>query len=285
MLEDLLYNSDGFHVVELLRGQRAGLEEDIKASLKPRIPLSTLSNNEDSSSIALVYLTPSTYRTHHITLAQASDMSLSRSLFNEFRPIFRMLADEPFSRPFPPRLTASRFHDDPFDAFFGSGFSGHRSAAVDLKEEEGQYILSAELPGVKKENLEVHVGDNGRSITIQGGTLSKSVSAPESPATQSKEEPSSRSSEGTTLASPQQDNHDLSSRSEVTQANYFTDTTTNTKSLQDRDGWVSRSTFSRTVWLPHRVDASKVSGKLEDGILRLSIPKLEGQDRLKVNVE
>ncbi|KAG8857965.1 hypothetical protein FRB96_005456 [Tulasnella sp. 330] len=189
-------------------------------------------------------------------------MSLTRSLFNEFRPLFSMLADKSFSRSFPSSLAAS----------------------LNLKDEDGQYVLSAELPGVKKENLEVHVGDNGRSITIQGGTLLKSVPRFNSLVTQIEEEISAQSTQGSTISASQQNSRDDSSRPEVDQSNQIANAAPNTWSLQDRDGWASRLTFSRTLWLPRAVDASKVSGKLEDGILRLSMPKLDGQERLKRKV-
>lgn len=66
---------------------------------------------------------------------------------------------------------------------------------MDLQNEDGRYVLLAELPGVKKENLEVHVGDKGRGITIQGGTLSKSVSD-----SNSLEEAKTQSTEGNIAA-------------------------------------------------------------------------------------
>jgi len=198
-------------------------------------------------------------------------MSLSRSLFNEFRPLFRMLADEPFSRPL---AVASRH--DPFEPFFGPNLLGQlqqRSPAVNLAEEDGQYVLSAEVPGVKKENLEVHVGDNGRSITIQGRTLTDSTSdASSAPAEEASTSTEVQSTEGSISASRSEgENHSESVVSAVP--------------ALKQEQWVSRSSFSRTVWLPHAVDTTKVSGKLEDGVLRLRIPKLEDQDRLKVNIE
>lgn len=42
--------------------------------------------------------------------------------------------------------------------------------AVDVTEEGDKYILEADLPGVKKENVDVRIGDGGRSVTIQGKT-------------------------------------------------------------------------------------------------------------------
>lgn len=91
-------------------------------------------------------------------------MSLTRSLFNEFRPFFRML-EEPLTRPFP--VLAPRFDRHFIDHPFWSESAWPRPA-VDLSEEGNNYIVEAELPGVRKENVEVRVGDGGRSITIEG---------------------------------------------------------------------------------------------------------------------
>ncbi|KAG8998587.1 hypothetical protein FRB94_001396 [Tulasnella sp. JGI-2019a] len=275
MLDDLLYHSDGFRVVDLLRG-RASAQQGIKAIYTngERCHTTTFSNpnDQDSSSIALFCSHPQT------TVTPFKDMSLTRSLFNEFGPMFRMLADEPFSRPL---AVASR--NDPFDPFFGSNLFGQlsqRSPAVDLTEEHGQYVLSAEVPGVKKENLEVHVGDNGRSITIQGQTLTKStpnaqIAEAATTSTDGVHNPNeaSTSASGQVASRPLEEGETRSTVSAVDAA------------TPNQDRWVSRSSFSRTVWLPHAADATKVSGKLEDGVLRLQIPKLEGHEMMKVNVE
>jgi HSP20 family protein len=42
---------------------------------------------------------------------------------------------------------------------------------MDVSEAGNTYVVEAELPGVKKENLEVRIGDGGRSLTIQGKIL------------------------------------------------------------------------------------------------------------------
>lgn len=90
-------------------------------------------------------------------------MSIARQLFHEFRPLFRML-DEPLTRSpsFFGHPSRSIF-DDPF---FKSAFISR--PAVDVTEEGNQYVLEADLPGVKKENVDVRIGDGGRSITIEG---------------------------------------------------------------------------------------------------------------------
>lgn len=40
--------------------------------------------------------------------------------------------------------------------------------AIDIAEQGDKYVLDAELPGVNKENIDIRVGDGGRSITIAG---------------------------------------------------------------------------------------------------------------------
>ncbi|KAF8505348.1 hypothetical protein BU17DRAFT_57894, partial [Hysterangium stoloniferum] len=45
------------------------------------------------------------------------------------------------------------------------------------------------------------------------------------------------------------------------------------------------SYFTRTIWLPRHVNASKILGSLEDGILRLQIPKAEEQGSVKVEIQ
>jgi HSP20 family protein len=39
---------------------------------------------------------------------------------------------------------------------------------VDVSEDGDNYVVETELPGVKKEDMEVRVGDGGRSVTIEG---------------------------------------------------------------------------------------------------------------------
>ena len=92
-------------------------------------------------------------------------MSLSRNFFREFRPFFRVFEDPFFSRaPVTYNSRGQSVFDDPF---FGLARNGLRPA-VDVAEEGNSYIIEAELPGVRKEDLDVQIGDNGRSVTIEG---------------------------------------------------------------------------------------------------------------------
>jgi HSP20 family protein len=56
-----------------------------------------------------------------------------------------------------------------FDESYGRSQSaeleyGTWSPAVDLREEEGQYVIEADMPGMKREDIEIHVENNVLSI-------------------------------------------------------------------------------------------------------------------------
>jgi HSP20 family protein len=46
---------------------------------------------------------------------------------------------------------------DFLDAFWGGGAQGRVALAIDLSEDDTRYLLSAELPGVKREDVTVEV--------------------------------------------------------------------------------------------------------------------------------
>ena len=91
-------------------------------------------------------------------------MSLSRIL-NEFRPLVRMLDEPLFRAPgyYNPGFRGrSALLDDPLFQ------SLNTRPAVDVSEDGTKYIVEAEVPGVKKDALEIRVGDGGQSLTIEG---------------------------------------------------------------------------------------------------------------------
>jgi len=45
--------------------------------------------------------------------------------------------------------------------------------AIDISDNGDKYVVDADLPGVQKENIAVRIGDNGRSITIEGRVVEK----------------------------------------------------------------------------------------------------------------
>lgn len=80
-------------------------------------------------------------------------MSLTRSFLNDFHPLFRLV-------------------EDPQSSYYGSpaqrSNNQQRQAVVELSEEDKEYVVRAELPGVQKKDMEIHVGNDGRSLTIEG---------------------------------------------------------------------------------------------------------------------
>lgn len=84
-------------------------------------------------------------------------MSIARSLLNDFRPLFRMMED--------PLLSSSTFPRYIRPNTFG-GFQ--RQAPVEVSEEGNYFVVHAEMPGVKKEDLNVELGNDGQSLSIEG---------------------------------------------------------------------------------------------------------------------
>ncbi|KAF8914949.1 HSP20-like chaperone [Mucidula mucida] len=171
-------------------------------------------------------------------------MSITRQLLNEFHPLFRMF-DEPFARS-PAAFSRSPFFDEAF-----TGFPRFSRPAIDVREEGNSYIVEADLPGVQKENVEVSVGDGGRSVTIEGKIVTRSP-----PQAEAKTEEGEK-----TVAKTEANSNQLSS-----------------------ERFVGNSTFTRTVWLPQPVETTNVSAELKDGVLTLSIPKTEGKGAVKIPV-
>ena len=92
---------------------------------------------------------------------------------------------------------------------------------VEVRDKNDEYDIRAELPGVKKEDLDIDLNDN-----------------------------------------------------------YLTVRATKTQEKTEEDKSYSKSEFSygefsRTVYLPQEVDADKIDAKLEHGVLKLVIPKMQ----------
>ncbi|PSR74817.1 hypothetical protein PHLCEN_2v9531 [Hermanssonia centrifuga] len=178
-------------------------------------------------------------------------MSLARQFFREFRPFFHML-EEPLGRS-PAYMGFPRNRSLLDDPFFRHPES--LRPAVDVTEHGNNYVVEAEVPGVKKENLQVRVGDGGRSVTIEGNVVERRGVGAGAEATQS--------ADGTNAVATKSDGNQISTE----------------RSL------VGTSSFSRTVWLPRRVDSSNVSAKLDDGVLTLTLPKAEDPESINIQVQ
>lgn len=187
-------------------------------------------------------------------------MSITRRLFNEFRPLFRML-EEPLGGRSGAGVPSRSFLDDPF--FNAPQFA---RPAVDVSEEANQYIVETELPGVKKEDVEVRIGDGGRSVTIEGNIIQrKGYAGGNEPTISDSSAPQVEGSvEGSTAEQPVQAGNNQ---------------------LSVERSFAGSSRFIRTIWLPRPGDANGVLANLADGILTLKIPKAEEKDAVKIKVE
>jgi len=135
----------------------------------------------------------------------------------------------------------------------GNGFA-------QLSEDGKAYIVEAELPGVKKEDVEIRVENGGKSITIEGKVFNRRgySNVQEQPkATEDSTPESSNKEESAVVSAP--------SDAQTFERSY--------------------SKFSRTVWLPQPVDAHNpnIKAQLVDGILTVTAPKVE-RDTTSVKV-
>lgn len=204
-------------------------------------------------------------------------MSLARQFLREFRPLFRML-EEPLGRhPGVASLPSRSLWEDPF---INAPFQVR--PAVDVSEEGNQYVVEAELPGVKKEDVEVRVGDGGRSVTIEGKILQRATqpAVTEAPTTSAAETDSATPSEGK-LPVPRCE----FARSHQSLGSSVVKSDQPANQLSVERAFTGSSTFTRTVWLPRAVDVNNVSAKLADGVLTLRIPKAVEAGSVRIDVE
>lgn len=120
-------------------------------------------------------------------------MSFVATFLPELQPFFRTL-DDPFAIAPPHGRTFRRTkrQDSQVESYSGAsrsliselGFGGLRSPIVQVTEEGDEYVVNAEVPGVRKEELDVSVGDGGRSLRIQGGRSSPAPTPAEGVASQ-----------------------------------------------------------------------------------------------------
>ncbi|KAH7909027.1 hypothetical protein BJ138DRAFT_1127985 [Hygrophoropsis aurantiaca] len=185
-------------------------------------------------------------------------MSIAHRLFCELRPLVHML-EEPLGKSTAAYgIPARALLDDPFFAFPNAA-----CPAVDVTEHRDKYIVEADLPGVKREDVVVRIGDYGRSVTIEGKTSSQVAE---------------ETTEPTFNAAPdsgKQGTHDQSSA----------------KGDGGYHSAAGKSAFNQTL-IYKQLDilayslassSSRVSAKLKDGLLTLTA--LKGGEKGTVDVE
>ncbi|KAF7288564.1 SHSP domain-containing protein [Mycena chlorophos] len=190
----------------------------------------------------------------------SSTMSLTRQLLNDFRPLFRML-DEPLRGSSVLNRSRSVFDDAFGPSLFPFTREMMRGPPVDVSEAGNSYVVEAELPGVKRENIEVRIGEGGRSLTIEGKVLAEA---------QPTEAP------GAAEGVPN------SATSNTTEP--ITSVVAAEKATQISSERSVIGSFTRTLVLPRPVDANTVAAKLQDGILQVTLTKVQDKESVVVPV-
>ncbi|KAH9950536.1 HSP20-like chaperone [Amylocystis lapponica] len=186
-------------------------------------------------------------------------MSLARQFFREMRPLFRIL-EEPLGRSPAYRGFPRSLLDEPFPSF-------PTMPNVDVTEEGNQYIIEAEVPGIKKESLGVRIGEGGRSLTIEGRATRRGEQAPSTftaPA-----QPSGGSGEADAGS---QGSQTVAAKPEPTQ-------------LSAERSFTSGSQFARTIYLSQPIDSGNVTATLNDGILTITAKKAEDLGSVQVPIQ
>jgi len=159
---------------------------------------------------------------------------------------------------------------DPFRSPLGRlGTLGGRPA-VDVIEEGDKYVVAADLPGVKKEDVEVRVAEDGRSITIEG----RMVDVPSEDQRQ------------------QGEWKNISRKQHVVDKDCTGETGSGAVSRGETTSEIARerfysvnTQFERTVWLPRPINAESVTAKQQDEVLRVTANKAEDRASKVVAVE
>ncbi|SPO28287.1 related to Heat shock protein Hsp20 [Ustilago trichophora] len=137
---------------------------------------------------------------------------------------------------------------------------------VDLHEEDTKFVLTAELPGVKKEDVKINVDADRRRLTLEGHMKSEYSSTPATSDASSAAEHADKDKGG------------KASSTEVTRQE-----TTGGQVGTVGHALVSErvyGSFSRSFTLPataNLADDASLKARFNDGLLRLEIPKKEEQ--------
>ncbi|KAH8556644.1 HSP20-like chaperone [Umbelopsis sp. PMI_123] len=145
-----------------------------------------------------------------------------------------------------------------------------RYPATDIRETKEAYILEAELPGIRKEDVDIEFQDNTlvlrgkmeRSSHHQSDNVQASAATPESTAT-----------------STEVTNSETGETSVVTKEDTDKDLTPHWWSNERITG-----SFSRSFSFPASVQSDAIKAAYKDGVLSIIIPKAEKASS-KINIE
>lgn len=138
---------------------------------------------------------------------------------------------------------------------------------VDLHEEDTKFVLTAELPGVKKEDVKINVDADRRRLTLEGHMKSEYSSQPAT------SDASSAAEHGKDAEHTDKDKGGKASSTEVTKNETGGQVGTVGHALVSERVYGS---FSRSFTLPataNLADDASLKARFNDGLLRLEIPK------------
>ncbi|KAI8376231.1 HSP20-like chaperone [Radiomyces spectabilis] len=183
-------------------------------------------------------------------------MALSQRLFSEaFRDMQRAF---------------SMFDEPIFNVARRSAYAPlMRYPATDIRETPEAYELHAELPGVKKQDIEIEMADE--HTLVLRGKIDQHKAESSEPTTEATASATSATSE-TSAASA------TATATEGTSgANVPAKATTSTEVAHPQQQWWTNErvtgSFQRAFTLPSRIQADAIKAKYEDGVLKVTVPK------------
>jgi HSP20 family molecular chaperone IbpA len=215
------------------------------------------------------------------------------NLLNEFRPLFRLL-EEPLPRNFAALPVSARNRQVALPRF--------NQPSVEVHEEAHRYVVEAELPGVRKEDLKVSVTEGGRALTIAGSRITRSMSNTPSESTPTPDAHTSVAGEAVAASATESSAQNTNTSTDgklthycVHSADILTETIVAVaKSADNNEQQIAPSVgtsvssssfrFSRTVYMPERVDPAALSAKLENGVLMVEIPKAKTTESTEIPI-
>ncbi|KAK3898094.1 30 kDa heat shock protein [Staphylotrichum tortipilum] len=180
-----------------------------------------------------------------------------------FSSLFRMLDD--FERYAGQQLTGSH----------GSHNVATFSPKFDVTEQDKEYVLQGELPGVAPENVDIEFTD-GQTLVVRGHSERSHTEGDagllEEPKETKKIEAGEGSKKVAAAASTSKGKEATPEAETKPKARYW---------LSER----SYGEFSRVFTFPSPVDEDKVRATFKDGVLDISVPKAEKKGGKKISIQ
>jgi len=202
---------------------------------------------------------------------------------NDFTPLFRLLDDYDTHRTGSSR-TASIHNFQP---------------KFDVRETKTNYVLHGELPGVEQKDMSIEFADP-TTLVIRGNVERSYTAGDPDVLGDTKESGRITSAEGDqTQQDDKNASHQATVEDEKSGETTSGETQTQVQKAQDASNkqisghrnakfWVAErlvGNFHRSFSFPTRIDQDNVKASLKNGILTVTVPKLQAQQAKKINIE